>query len=102
MKFQMLEDKVMVRRLDRAEKSRGGIILPDVAQEPATQAIVVSVGPGRTAVLTGNVIPPQVKEGDLVLIGKYSGDTLGRDIDPEQNLLTVTEGSILCVFDPEV
>ena len=67
-----LADRLLVRRVDEAETQKGGIIIPDTAKEKPLQGEVVAVGPGR---LTddGKRVAPEVKKGDRILIGKYSG-----------------------------
>ena len=66
-----LADRVLVKRLEEAEQQIGGIIIPDTAKEKPQEAEVVAVGPGKTE--EGKRIPLEVKVGDKVLIGKYSG-----------------------------
>jgi len=72
MKVQPLADRILVRRIEEAETIRGGIIIPDTAKEKPQEGEVIAVGPGR---LTdeGKRITPEVKKGDRVLIGKYTG-----------------------------
>jgi chaperonin GroES len=72
MNVQPLADRILVRRIEESETIRGGIIIPDTAKEKPQEGEVVAVGPGR---LTdeGKRITPEVKKGDRVLIGKYSG-----------------------------
>ena len=72
MAFRPLHDRILVRRIEESETIRGGIIIPDTAKEKPQEGEVVAVGPGR---LTddGKRITPEVKKGDRVLIGKYSG-----------------------------
>src|SRR6059036_248019 len=72
MKFRPLHDRVVVKRLDGEEKTKGGIIIPDTAKEKPQEGEVVAVGPGRKTE-EGKLIPLDVKKGDRVLIGKYSG-----------------------------
>ena len=72
MKFRPLHDRVVVKRIDAEEKSAGGIIIPDTAKEKPSQGEVVGVGPGGRDE-TGKLIPLDVKEGDRVLFGKWSG-----------------------------
>lgn len=75
MKVQPLGDRVLVEVLEAEQKTKGGIVLPDSAQEKPQQAKVVAVGKGR---LTddGKVVPLEVKTGDVILFGKYSGTEL--------------------------
>jgi chaperonin GroES len=72
MNVKPLADRLLVRRVDETETQKGGIIIPDTAKEKPLQGEVVAVGPGR---LTdeGKRVAPEVKKGDRVLIGKYSG-----------------------------
>ena len=72
MKFRPLHDRVVVRRIEAEEKSAGGIIIPDTAKEKPSQGEVIAVGPGGRDE-TGKLIPIDVKEGDRVLFGKWSG-----------------------------
>lgn len=78
MKIRPLNDRVLVRRLAEAEKTGGGIIIPDTAKEKPQQGRVVSVGPGRLA-RTGERIAPQVGEGDRVLFAKFAGSDIKLD-----------------------
>jgi len=72
MKFRPLHDRVLIRVLDSEEKTSGGIIIPDTAKEKPQEGEVVSVGPGaRTE--DGKISPMDVKVGDIVLFGKWSG-----------------------------
>jgi len=91
MKVKPLGDRVLVEVLEAEEVTKGGIVLPDTAKEKPQQAKVVAVGKGRTAD-DGKVIAPEVKEGDIVLYGKYSGTELKVD---ERNLLMLKEEDIL-------
>jgi chaperonin GroES len=72
MKFRPLHDRVVVKRITAEEKTAGGIIIPDTAQEKPSQGEVVSVGPGGRDE-AGKLIPLDVKAGDRVLFGKWSG-----------------------------
>lgn len=71
LKVTPLEDRVVVRPSDEAEEMRGGLYIPDTAKEKPTQGEVIAVGPGRFE--KGNRVPMDVKVGDMVLYGKYSG-----------------------------
>ena len=77
-KIRPLHDRVIVRRLEQEQKSAGGIIIPDTAKEKPQEAKVVAVGPGRRDD-SGKLIPPEVKKGDRVLFGKYSGSEVKLD-----------------------
>jgi chaperonin GroES len=72
MKFRPLHDRVVVKRIDAEEKSAGGIIIPDTAKEKPSQGEVIAVGPGGRDE-TGKLTPLDVKAGDRVLFGKWSG-----------------------------
>ena len=72
MKVNPLHDRVLVKRLEEKEKVKGGIIIPDTAKEKPQEAEVIAAGKGRVAE-DGKVIPLEVKKGDKVLIGKFSG-----------------------------
>ena len=72
MNVQPLADRILVRRVEEQETIRGGIIIPDTAKEKPQEGEVVAVGPGRLTE-DGKRITPEVKKGDRILIGKYSG-----------------------------
>ena len=72
MKVTPLSDRVLVRRMEAAEEKRGGIIIPDTAKEKPQQGEIIAVGPGRMTE-EGKRVAPEVKKGQRVLIGKYSG-----------------------------
>ncbi len=72
MKVMPLHDRILLRRLEEKEMTKGGIIIPDTAKEKPQEAEVIEVGKGRTTE-DGKVIPLDVKKGDKVLIGKFSG-----------------------------
>jgi len=78
MKVKPLYDRILVRRLDPKEEVKGGIIIPDTAKEKPMEGKVVAVGAGKLS-KTGNRIPLEVKVGDKVLIGKYSGQEVKID-----------------------
>ena len=96
MKFRPLHDRVVVRRIDAEEKSAGGIIIPDTAKEKPQQGEVVAVGPGARDD-AGKLVPLDVKAGDRVLFGKWSGTEV--KIDGEE-LLIMKESDIMGVLDP--
>ena len=78
MNFRPLHDRILVERVAEETKSAGGILIPDNAREKPQQGIVTAVGPG--AILeNGNVRAPEVKKGDRILFGKYSGSELKLD-----------------------
>jgi len=78
MKFRPLHDRVVVKRIEAEEKSAGGIIIPDTAKEKPQQDEVIAVGPGGRDE-TGKLIPIDVKAGDRVLFGKWSGTEVKLD-----------------------
>ena len=95
MKFRPLHDRVVVRRIEAEEKSAGGIIIPDTAKEKPQQGEVLAVGPG-TRDEKGNITPLDVKPGDIVLFGKWSGTEV--KIDGEE-LLIMKESDIFGVIE---
>jgi chaperonin GroES len=78
MKITPLSDRVLVKALEEQEAMVGGIIIPDTAKEKPQQGEVVAVGPGRRK-KTGERIPPEIKAGDKILYGKYSGNEITVD-----------------------
>ena len=98
MKFRPLHDRVVVKRIDAEEKTAGGIIIPDTAKEKPQQGEVVSVGPGGRDE-AGKLIPIDVKPGDRVLFGKWSGTEV--KIDGVEYLI-MKESDIMGVLDAEV
>ena len=93
MKFRPLHDRVVVRRLNAEQKTSGGIIIPDTAQEKPQEGEVISVGTGSRAD-DGKVTPLDVKAGDKILFGKWSGTEV--KIDGE-DLIIMKESDILGV-----
>ena len=96
MGFRPLHDRVVVRRLDSEEKTKGGIIIPDTAKEKPSEGVIVSVGPGARDD-NGKIIAPDVKAGDRVLFGKWSGTEVklnGEDllIMKESDIMGIVEG----------
>src|SRR6266508_939414 len=98
MKFRPLHDRVVVKRIDAEEKSAGGIIIPDTAKEKPSQGEVISVGPGGRDE-AGKLIPIDVKAGDRVLFGKWSGTEV--KIDGEE-LLIMKESDVMGVIEEGV
>jgi chaperonin GroES len=97
MKFRPLHDRVVVRRIDAEEKTAGGIIIPDTAKEKPQQGEVLAVGPGKRDE-TGKLVALDVKEGDQILFGKWSGTEVkvdGEDllIMKEDDIMGVVEGA---------
>ena len=95
MKIRPLHDRILVKRLDAEQKTKGGIIIPDSAKEKPIEATVIAVGNGRTND-KGEVRPLEVKAGDRVLFGKYSGTEV--KIDGEEHLI-LREEEILGVVE---
>ena len=94
MSFRPLHDRVVVRRLDSEEKSKGGIIIPDTAKEKPSEGIIVAVGPGARDD-SGKIIAPDVKAGDRILFGKWSGTEVKLD---GEDLLIMKESDIMGVI----
>ena len=97
MKFRPLHDRVVVRRVEQETKSAGGIIIPDTAAEKPQQGEIIAVGPGARDE-SGKIVPLDVKPGDKVLFGKYSGQTVKVKGDEllvmrEEDIMGVIEGS---------
>ena len=97
MKFRPLHDRVVVRRLEGEEKSKGGIIIPDTAKEKPQEGEVVAVGPGARDE-TGKLIPLDVKASDRILFAKWSGTEVKIDgqeylIMKESDVMGIIEGS---------
>src|ERR1044071_3481523 len=95
MKFRPLHDRIVVKRVTADEKTAGGIIIPDTAQEKPSQGEVIAVGPGGRDE-AGKLIPIDVKVGDRVLFGKWSGTEVKID---GQDLLIMKESDIMGVID---
>ena len=95
MKFRPLHDRVVVKRIEAEEKSAGGIIIPDTAKEKPQEGEVISVGKGKSND-EGKVFPLDVKAGDRVLFGKYSGTEI--KIDGQEHLM-MREEDILGVIE---
>jgi chaperonin GroES len=93
-KFRPLHDRVVVRRIDADEKTKGGIIIPDTAKEKPQEGEVVAVGPGGRDE-AGKLISPDVKAGDRVLFGKWSGTEVKLD---GQELIIMKESDIMGVI----
>jgi len=92
-KFRPLHDRVVVRRIDAEEKTTGGIIIPDTAKEKPSQGEIIAVGPGGRDE-AGKLIPIDLKTGDKVLFGKWSGTEVKLD---GQELLIMKESDIMGV-----
>ena len=95
MNIRPLHDRVVVKRQEQKEQIRGGIIIPDTAKEKPQEAEVIAVGPGKIND-DGKRSPMDVKAGDRILVGKYSGSEI--KIDDEEYVI-VREDEILAVFE---
>src|SRR5260221_4434382 len=93
MKFRPLHDRVVVKRIDAEDKTAGGIIIPDTAKEKPSQGEITAVGPGGRDE-SGKLIPIDLKVGDRVLFGKWSGTEVKLD---GQELLIMKESGIMSV-----
>ncbi|HEU5359835.1 MAG TPA: co-chaperone GroES [Candidatus Deferrimicrobiaceae bacterium] len=94
MKVRPLQDRILLKRVEEETKTKGGIIIPDSAKEKPQEGLVVAVGPGKVTD-TGNRVVPEVKAGDRVLFGKYSGTDI--KIDGEEHLI-LREDDVLAVI----
>src|SRR5437667_11335710 len=97
MAFRPLGDRVLVKRVEEEEKTRGGIIIPDTAKEKPQEGEVIAVGPGARDE-SGKVQALDVKPGDRILFGKWSGAEVKLD---GKDLLIMKESDILGVLEPE-
>jgi len=95
MKIRPLQDRVIVKRLEEEEKTKGGIIIPDSAKEKPQEGKVIAVGKGKVTE-DGKVIPLDVKAGDRILFGKYAGTEV--KIDGEEHLI-MREEDILGIIE---
>ena len=95
MKFRPLHDRVVVKRIEEEQKTKGGIIIPDTAKEKPMQGEVLAVGPGARND-KGELVAPDVKPGDRVLFGKWSGTEVKLD---GEELLIMKESDIMGVLE---
>ena len=95
MNIRPLQDRILVKRVTEEEKSKGGIIIPDTAKEKPQEAKVVAVGSGRVTD-DGKVVALEVKKGDRVLVGKYSGTEV--KLDGEEHLI-IREEDVLAIIE---
>jgi chaperonin GroES len=93
MNVKPLADRVLVKPLEAEETKKGGIIIPDTAKEKPQEGQIMEVGPGRYE--EGNVVPMEVKKGDRVLYGKYSGTEVTIDGDP---YMIMRESDVLAIL----
>ncbi len=97
MSFRPLHDRILVRRVESQEKTKGGIIIPDTAKEKPSEGEVVAVGPGARNE-AGQVQALDVKAGDRILFGKWSGTEI--TINGE-DLLIMKESDVLCIIEAQ-
>jgi chaperonin GroES len=97
-KFRPLHDRLVVRRITALEKTKGGIIIPDSAQEKPSEGEVIAVGPGGRDE-AGKLIPLDIKTGDRVLFGKWSGTEVKLD---GEELLIMKESDIMGIIEATV
>ena len=95
MKFRPLHDRVVVKRIDAEEKTKGGIIIPDTAKEKPQEGEVIAVGPGARDD-SGKLIPGDLKVGDRILFGTWSGTEIKLD---GQDLLIMKESDVMGVIE---
>jgi chaperonin GroES len=95
MKLRPLHDRVLVHRLDEEHKTKGGLIIPDTAKEKPLKAKIIAVGGGKV-LENGKVQALDVKAGDVVLFGKYSGSEIKMD---GEEFLILKEEDILAIFE---
>ena len=95
MKINPLHDRVVVKRIAEQETVKGGIIIPDTAKEKPQEGQVIAVGQGKRGD-DGKIVPPDVKVGDRILFGKYSGSEIKLD---EEEFLIIREEEILGVIE---
>jgi chaperonin GroES len=95
MKIRPLHDRVIVKRMEGEEKTKGGIIIPDTAKEKPVEGKVIAVGSGKV-LENGQNVPLQVKEGDRILFGKYSGTEV--KIDGGEHLI-MREDDIIAIVE---
>jgi len=95
MKVRPLHDRILVRRIEEGEKTKGGLIIPDTAKEKPMEAKVIAVGKGRVAE-DGKLRPLDVHKGDRVLFGKYSGNEI--QLEGDEHLI-IREDDVLAVLE---
>jgi len=95
MKFRPLHDRVVVRRIEGEDRTKGGVIIPDTAKEKPQEGEVIAVGPGARDE-SGKLVPLDVKTGDRVLFGKWSGTEVRTDWD---DLLIMKEADVMGVIE---
>jgi chaperonin GroES len=95
MKVRPLHDRIIVKRMEGEQKTKGGIIIPDTAQEKPVEGKIIAVGNGKT-LENGKILPLEVKKGDKVLFGKYAGTEI--KIDGEEHLI-MREEDIIAIIE---
>jgi len=95
MKFRPLQDRILIRRIEKEEKTAGGIIIPDTAKEKPQEGEVVAIGNGKR-LDDGKLVAPDVKVGDRILFGKYSGSEI--KIDGQEHLI-LREDEVLGILE---
>lgn|SRR5574337_987691 len=95
MKFRPLHDRIVVKRVDAEERTKGGIIIPDTVKEKPQEGEVIAVGPGARDE-SGKIVPLDVKAGDKILFGKWSGTEVTIDGD---ELLIMKESDVMGVIE---
>jgi chaperonin GroES len=95
MKLRPLGDRILVKRIKEEEKTKGGIIIPDTAKEKPQEGKVVAVGKGKVAD-DGKLVVPEVKAGDKILFGKYSGSEIKLE---GEDLIVLREDDILGIIE---
>ena len=95
MKVKPLQDRLVIKRIEEEEKTKGGIIIPDAAKEKPQEGRVVAVGGGKITE-SGQKVTPEVKAGDKILFGKYSGTEI--KIDGEEHLI-LREDDVLAIIE---
>jgi chaperonin GroES len=95
MKIRPLQDRILIKRLEEEEKTKGGIIIPDTAKEKPQEGKVIAVGAGKVDE-DGKLQPLEVKKGDRVLFSKYSGTEI--DLDGEEHLI-IREDDVLGILE---
>ena len=94
MRVRPLHDRVLIKRIEEQETVKGGIIIPDTAKEKSQEGEVISVGTGKM-LENGSIVPLEVKEGDRILFGKYSGTEIKL---ADQDYLILREDEIIGIF----
>lgn len=95
MKFRPLHDRILIRRIAAEDKTKGGIIIPDTAKEKPVECEVIAIGPGKRSD-DGVFIPMDVKKGDRVLIGKWSGSDVTLD---GEELVIIAASDVLGIIE---